>query len=145
MRSRSSSESSFGLTTTPPFAPPNGSPIKAHFQVIHMASAVVHPRRDGDGHGLLALQEDVEHVLAHVDQTGDMPQLALGHLPRVLLQVRRRCLECGHERSFMRKTVWTVEGGVPSSAPTGCARSLRTYVPAGKILPLGPRPVRPTA
>ena len=29
----------FGLQTTPPLAPPNGIPIRAHFQVIHIASA----------------------------------------------------------------------------------------------------------
>ncbi len=32
-------ESSFGLTSTPPFAPPYGSPTTAHFQVIHIARA----------------------------------------------------------------------------------------------------------
>jgi hypothetical protein len=39
MRSSSSRERCFGSTTTPPFAPPNGIPISAHFQVIHIASA----------------------------------------------------------------------------------------------------------
>jgi hypothetical protein len=29
----------FGSQTTPPLAPPNGMPISAHFQVIHIASA----------------------------------------------------------------------------------------------------------
>ena len=40
MRSSSPSESCFGLQTTPPLAPPNGMPISAHFQVIHIASAL---------------------------------------------------------------------------------------------------------
>ena len=30
----------FGSQTTPPFAPPNGMPISAHFHVIHIASAL---------------------------------------------------------------------------------------------------------
>ena len=37
--SSSSCDSSLGLTTTPPFAPPYGSPTTAHFQVMSMASA----------------------------------------------------------------------------------------------------------
>ena len=32
-------DSSRGSTVTPPFAPPNGTSTRAHFQVIHMASA----------------------------------------------------------------------------------------------------------
>ena len=34
-------ESVFGSQMTPPFAPPNGSSMSAHFHVIHMASAFV--------------------------------------------------------------------------------------------------------
>src|SRR5437867_12086282 len=30
---------SFGLTVTPPFAPPNGMPATAHFHVIHIDNA----------------------------------------------------------------------------------------------------------
>ena len=40
MRSSSPRDIGFGSQTTPPFAPPNGSPISAHFQVIHIASAL---------------------------------------------------------------------------------------------------------
>ena len=39
-RSFSPNESSFGSQMTPPFAPPNGRPISAHFHVIHIASAL---------------------------------------------------------------------------------------------------------
>ncbi len=38
-RSSSPVESSRGSTVTPPFAPPNGTLTRAHFQVIHMARA----------------------------------------------------------------------------------------------------------
>src|SRR3954452_19730857 len=38
-RSSSLRDSSRGSTATPPFAPPYGMPISAHFQVIHIASA----------------------------------------------------------------------------------------------------------
>ena len=34
-----SGSSSFGSQVTPPFAPPNGTSTRAHFQVIHIASA----------------------------------------------------------------------------------------------------------
>ena len=37
--SSSRSDSCFGSHLTPPFAPPNGIPISAHFQVIHIDSA----------------------------------------------------------------------------------------------------------
>ena len=40
MRSSSPRDIVFGLQTTPPLAPPNGMPIRAHFQVIHIASAL---------------------------------------------------------------------------------------------------------
>ena len=43
-RSRSPAESPFGSHTTPPFAPPNGSAMSAHFQVIHIASAFTSSR-----------------------------------------------------------------------------------------------------
>ena len=43
-RSSSPRESFFGSTTTPPLAPPKGSPISAHFQVIHMARALTSSR-----------------------------------------------------------------------------------------------------
>ena len=39
MRSSSPRDIVFGSHTTPPFAPPNGRPISAHFHVIHIASA----------------------------------------------------------------------------------------------------------
>ncbi len=38
MRSSSGRDIDFGSQATPPFAPPNGSPISAHFHVIHIAS-----------------------------------------------------------------------------------------------------------
>jgi len=38
MRSSSFDESTFGSQITPPFAPPKGRLMSAHFQVIHMAS-----------------------------------------------------------------------------------------------------------
>ena len=38
-RSSSPLLSVFGSTMTPPFAPPYGRPARAHFHVIHMASA----------------------------------------------------------------------------------------------------------
>ena len=38
MRSSSPRDIDFGSQTTPPFAPPNGRPISAHFHVIHIAS-----------------------------------------------------------------------------------------------------------
>ncbi len=41
MPSSSLVDMAFGLQTTPPLAPPKGSPMRAHFQVIHMASAFV--------------------------------------------------------------------------------------------------------
>jgi hypothetical protein len=34
----------FGSQITPPFAPPNGIPMSAHFQVIHIASAFTSSR-----------------------------------------------------------------------------------------------------
>ncbi len=40
MRWSSPSDICFGLQTTPPLAPPNGMPASAHFQVIHIASAL---------------------------------------------------------------------------------------------------------
>ena len=40
MRSSSPRESFFGSQTTPPLAPPNGMFISAHFQVIHIESAL---------------------------------------------------------------------------------------------------------
>src|SRR5438270_491427 len=40
MRSTSLRDICFGLQTTPPFAPPKGMPINAHFHVIHIASAL---------------------------------------------------------------------------------------------------------
>ncbi len=43
-RSSSPAERIFGSHTTPPFAPPKGSPISAHFQVIHIASALTSSR-----------------------------------------------------------------------------------------------------
>ncbi len=43
------------------------------------------PDADRDLDGLLALEEDVQHVLADVDQRRDPPQLLARHLPRVLL------------------------------------------------------------
>ena len=43
-RSSSPGESCFGSHTTPPFAPPNGSPISAHFQVIHIDRAFTSSR-----------------------------------------------------------------------------------------------------
>ncbi len=36
----SSRDICFGSQMTPPFAPPKGIPISAHFQVIHIASAL---------------------------------------------------------------------------------------------------------
>src|SRR6185503_7318687 len=39
MRSSSPRDIDFGSHVTPPFAPPNGSPISEHFHVIHIASA----------------------------------------------------------------------------------------------------------
>src|SRR6058998_1246617 len=39
MRSSSPRDICFGSHATPPFAPPNGSPISEHFHVIHIASA----------------------------------------------------------------------------------------------------------
>ena len=44
MRSSSKRESFFGSQTTPPFAPPNGIPISAHFHVIHIDSALTSSR-----------------------------------------------------------------------------------------------------
>ena len=38
IRWSSPSDMCFGSQTTPPFAPPNGMPMRAHFHVIHMAS-----------------------------------------------------------------------------------------------------------
>jgi hypothetical protein len=38
-RSSSLRDSDLGSTATPPLAPPYGTPMSAHFQVIHMASA----------------------------------------------------------------------------------------------------------
>ncbi len=43
-RSFSSIESFLGSTVTPPLAPPNGMLTTAHFQVIHMASALTSSR-----------------------------------------------------------------------------------------------------
>jgi hypothetical protein len=40
IRSSSRRESRFASTTTPPLAPPNGSPIRAHFHVIQIESAL---------------------------------------------------------------------------------------------------------
>ncbi len=44
IRSSSPRDSCFGSQTTPPLAPPNGSPISAHFQVIHIASDLTSSR-----------------------------------------------------------------------------------------------------
>jgi len=44
IRSSSPRDSSFGLQTTPPFAPPNGIPASAHFHVIHIARALTSSR-----------------------------------------------------------------------------------------------------
>ena len=41
IRSSSPADIVFGSQTTPPFAPPNGRFISAHFQVIAIASAFV--------------------------------------------------------------------------------------------------------
>ena len=38
MRSSSLRDMDFGSQMTPPFAPPNGRPIREHFHVIHIAS-----------------------------------------------------------------------------------------------------------
>jgi hypothetical protein len=43
-RSNSAIESVPGSQATPPFAPPYGSPVSAHFQLIHMASAATSPK-----------------------------------------------------------------------------------------------------
>ena len=39
MRCSSPSDMILGLQITPPLAPPNGIPARAHFHVIHIASA----------------------------------------------------------------------------------------------------------
>ena len=43
-RSSSLDDSCLGSQTTPPLAPPKGSPISAHFHVIHIASALTSSR-----------------------------------------------------------------------------------------------------
>jgi hypothetical protein len=44
MRWRSGADSVVGSTRSPPFAPPKGKPMMAHFQDIQIASAVTSPR-----------------------------------------------------------------------------------------------------
>jgi hypothetical protein len=52
--------------------------------------AVVHPRRDGDGHGLLALREDADQVWVDVERLTDATELLLSDLKGVLTKVRDR-------------------------------------------------------
>src|SRR5207244_9932678 len=122
----------------------------------HHRPPVVHDNGDGDDERLLALLQHVDEVRIDRKRFRYPAQLLLRDLVRVLAEVRDGGFDRGHMNSFCRanRAFCARPGGaylivkaiVRTAAPllsVGYAISLSAYSPAGRVAPVGSRPVTP--